>query len=251
MLWGTAITLDVRDAVSVDAADRVFRFFQHVDDLFSTWREDSEISRFACGQLPWTRLSHEVREVLEMCERLRAESGGAFDIRVGADPRVPKRPGLGPIDPSGMVKGWALERAADMLRADGAYNFTINAGGDVIAVGQPRPGRPWRIGIQHPWERTKVAAVVEVNDLGIATSGRYERGDHTIDPRSGAPAIGLMSVTVIGPDLALADGHATAALVLGEEGLNWLSGRAAAAMAITNDHTVILVNDFDRYRADQ
>jgi FAD:protein FMN transferase len=248
-LWGTAITLDVRDPIDGHLVDRIFDWFQRVDDLFSTWRPDTEISRLARGELRLPQASAEVRDVLELCDRVQAESFGAFDIRVGADPRVLAREGLGAIDPSGLVKGWALERAGDLLRGESVTNFAINAGGDVITAGSPSPGDGWRVGIQHPWERDKVAAVVAVGDLGVATSGRYERGDHIIDPRSGLPVTGLMSVTVIAADLALADGYATAALVLGEEGPSWLSEHSdIAGMVITDRRSVSLINGFDRYR---
>ncbi|MHB8670037.1 MAG: FAD:protein FMN transferase, partial [Acidimicrobiales bacterium] len=97
----------------------------------------------------------------------------------------------------------------------------------------------------------KVAAVVAVSDLGVATSGRYERGDHVIDPRTGMPARGVMSVTVIADDLALADGYATAALVLGDQGAGWLSERGViAGMVISDSQAVTVINSFDRYRVE-
>jgi thiamine biosynthesis lipoprotein len=247
--WGTMITLDVRDRIDVEVVDATFGWFRRVDDLFSTWRADSEISRLARGELALADTDADVREVLELCDRLHADSGGAFDIRVGAHPDVVPREGLGPIDPSGMVKGWALERAASYLRDAGAANFTFTAGGDVICAGQPEPATGWRVGIQHPWRRDRVAAVVDVSDLGVATSGRYERGNHIIDPRTNVPALGLMSVTVIASDLAIADGYATAALVLGPAGMAWLSELDdIAAMAIADDTTVITTASFDRHR---
>jgi len=248
-LWGTVITIDVRPRVEPGELDRVFSWFHRVDDLFSTWRHDSEISRLGRHDLHLRDASPEVRAVLELCDEITADSRGAFDVRFGADPRVVPREGLGLIDPSGLVKGWALQQAAGMLRRAGMANFSINAGGDVITGGTASPGQPWRVGIQHPWQRDKVAAVVAVSDLGVATSGRYERGDHIVDPRTGKPASAVMSVTVVGPDLALADGYATAALVLGDEGPGWLDGHPHfASMVIANDKTVIVSASFDEYR---
>jgi thiamine biosynthesis lipoprotein len=137
-----------------------------------------------------------------------------------------------------------------MLRTAELAHFSINAGGDVITAGNASPGQAWRVGIQHPWQRDKLAAVIAISDLGVATSGRYERGDHIIDPRTGTPATAVMSVTVVGPDLALADGYATAALVLGDEGPVWLDQHPhIASMTITNDKTVI-ASSFDAYRAE-
>jgi thiamine biosynthesis lipoprotein len=249
-IWGTAITLDVRAPMSAQTADAVFAWFRRIDDLFSTWRGDSEISRLARRELRLSEVSPEVRAVLELCDRVQDESDGAFDVRVGADPRVVPREGLGPIDPSGLVKGWALQRAGELLRRNGIGDFAINAGGDVITAGRPDPGGPgaWQIGIQHPWQRDKVAMVLATNDAGVATSGRYERGDHIIDPRTGAPATGLMSVTVVADDLALADGYATAALVLGAEGPAWLADRGLAAATIADDATVTATTALDAYR---
>jgi thiamine biosynthesis lipoprotein len=248
-LWGTAITLDVRGRVAPAVGDEVFAWFRRVDDLFSTWRPDSEVSRLGRGELSVAQTSPEVRAVLDLCEEVRSASGGAFDIRFAADLRVPRRDGWGPVDPSGLVKGWALQRAAGRLRAQGISDFCVNAGGDVITAGQPEPAQPWRIGIQHPWRRDKLAAVVGVSDLGVATSGRYERGDHIVDPRSGHPATGLQSVTVVADDLALADGYATAALVLGDEGLPWLDALpGVAAMAVADDGTVTLTERFGALR---
>ena len=137
------------------------------------------------------------------------------------------------------------KRAAALLLGAGIASFSINAGGDVLTRGQPDPHRLWQVGIQHPTERHAVAAVVTGTDLAVATSGRYERGDHIINPRTGAPATDLLSVTVVGSDLALADGYATAALVLGGDGMDWLATLPAIeAMAITNDQTVIRTNGF-------
>jgi thiamine biosynthesis lipoprotein len=90
--------------------------------------------------------------------------------------------------------------------------------------------------------------VLDVSDVGVATSGRYERGDHIIDPRTGRPAVGLMSVTVVAEDLALADGYATAALVLGDRGAAWLAGRGLAAITIADDTTVTTTAALGAYR---
>ncbi len=215
--WGTVISVDVRDDVDALALDRCFAWFARVDALFSTWRDDSEIVRLGRGEITAGECSPEVAEVLDLCERMRLESGGAFDISFGADPSIPPRPGLAPLDPSGLVKGWAVARAGDLLRDAGAANFFVNAGGDVLTRGRPAGADGWRVGIQHPRERDRVAAVLAVTDAAVATSGRYERGDHVVDPRTGRPALGLASVTVVGPDLAIADAYATATVVLGPE----------------------------------
>jgi thiamine biosynthesis lipoprotein len=249
-MWGTVITVDVRDHVDERAVDDCYTWFARVDDLFSTWRDDTEIMQIGRGELAVAHASPEVRTVLELCEQMRLESNGAFDVSVGARANVPPRPGLAPLDPSGIVKGWAVARAADRLAAAGAQCFFINAGGDVLVRGRPPGTDGWRVGIQHPWERERVAAVLRVADAAVATSGRYERGDHVLDPRTGRPALGLASVTVVGADLAVADAYATAAVALGPaEGMRWLATCAGyEGMGITDSRASVLTPGFDRHR---
>jgi thiamine biosynthesis lipoprotein len=249
-IWGTVCSIDVRDDVDVGAVEACFAWFGRVDDLFSTWRPDTEIMRIGRGELAPAAASSEVREVLALSDAVRDETGGAFDIAVGARPGVPPAPGRAPLDPSGIVKGWAVERAATILRDAGAGCYMINAGGDVVTRGAPAGSDGWRIGIQHPWDRDRVAAVVRARDQAVATSGRYERGDHVLDPRTGAPARGFASATVVGPDLAIADAYATAVIVLGPaRGLQWIATHAGyEAMAITDNRAVLFTPNFDRYR---
>ena len=251
--WGTVITLDVRDDIDEEVIDGCFDWFRRVDDLFSTWRPDTEIMRIGRGTLLPEDASPEVREVLDLCEQMRLESYGAFDISVGANPDLPARPGRAPLDPSGLVKGWAVAKAGEMLRNAGASSFFVTAGGDLVARGRPQHDEAggWRVGVQHPWERDRVAAVLSISDRAVATSGRYERGEHIIDPRSGRPAEGLASVTVVGPDLAVADAYATATMVLGPvDGMPWLASRVGyEGMAIGDDHVVTTTAGFARYAA--
>jgi thiamine biosynthesis lipoprotein len=129
----------------------------------------------------------------------------------------------GRLDPSGYVKGWSVQVASDRLVAAGAANHCLNAGGDVCTRGRPESGREWRTGIRHPFDAHGVCWVLTGTDLAIATSGTYERGFHVIDPHRGEPARALRSVTVVGPDLGIADAYATAALTMGQPGLDWLA----------------------------
>ncbi|MDQ6725027.1 MAG: FAD:protein FMN transferase, partial [Actinomycetota bacterium] len=224
-IWGTVVGLDVRDAANdYDAAvaDVVLAWFERVDKLFSTWRDDSEIVRIAGGTLSLEQASPETRTVLDLCEALSVATAGAFDIAATALLPARHRPGWCPMDPSAMVKGWALDRAAELLVAAGAKRFCLNAGGDVLVGCGPGPGEAWRVGILHPWQRGDLAAVLAVTTAAVAPSGLYERGSHIVDPRSGRPASGLASATVVAPDLATADAYSTAILALGRDGLDWL-----------------------------
>ena len=204
---GMGIIVDVRDAQFDDrAVDTAFDWLRFVDDTFSTYKPESEICRIDRGELTPAGAHPHVQAVLERCDELREETGGFFDARAA-----------GTLDPSGLVKGWAVDEAAALLERRGARSFAIYAGGDVIVRGQPGPGDRWHVGIRHPQHADRVAAVVEANDLAVATSGAYARGDHVVDPHTGRPPSGLLSVTITGPVLATADAYATAAFAMGAE----------------------------------
>ncbi len=237
-IMGMPVEVECHDAIAADGVDAVFAWLRRVDTTFSTYRPDSEISRIARGELDAEMASPEVRRVLQRCARLRARTGGYFDARAG-----------GVLDPSGLVKGWAVERAARVLEAGGARNFCLCAGGDVIVRGRPGPGARWRIGIQHPLLPDRVAAVLESEHLAVATSGAYARGAHIVDPHTGAPPTGVLSVTIAGPDLGTADAYATAAFAMGAGAPEWTRGIAPyEAMTVLAGEHVLLTAGFERLR---
>jgi thiamine biosynthesis lipoprotein len=204
-----------------------------VDATFSTYRPDSAISRLDRGEL--ADVPGQVSWVLRRCEQLRRETDGFFDARALG----------GVLDPSALVKGWAVQCAADLLVAEGLRDFCLNAGGDVVTRGVPEPDRRWRVGIQHPRDRDALAAVVEATDLAVATSGTYERGEHIIDPHTGRPPSGVLSVTVCGPDLGTADAYSTAAFAMGDRGPAWTLGLYGyEALTILSDDTVLSTPGF-------
>ena len=234
-VMGMGIVVDVRDVVVEESAvDEVFDWLRFVDDTFSTYKPESEISRIGRGELSQEEAHPEVGDVLERCEQLREDTRGYFDSR--AD---------GSLDPSGLVKGWAVDRAAGILEDAGARNFAIYAGGDLIVRGHPSPEERWHVGIRHPRRADRVAAVVEADDLAIATSGAYARGDHIVDPHTGRPPSGLLSVTVTGPELATADAYATAAFAMGLSGPAWTAQLDGyEAMSILTSDTVLSTPGF-------
>jgi thiamine biosynthesis lipoprotein len=239
---GTAISLDLRSPkVPSTAIEAAFDHLRDIDARFSTYRPDSEISRLGWGELSAADCSPDVGEVLARCEELRALSRGYFDVRAHrADGR---------LDPSGFVKGWAVENAARILDAAGARNYCLNAGGDVITRGEPEPGMPWRIGIRHPALPDRLATVVEARDLAVATSGGYERGDHIADPHTGTSPDELLSVTVVGPSLAKADAYATAAFAMGRASLAWIATLSDyAACVITAERRLVWTEGFARFK---
>lgn len=232
-IMGTAVTMDVRAPwVDDGAMEAAFATVRDIDRRFSLYRDDSELSRLGRGEIGVPDLSPDVRWVLAACDDLARTSAGAFDARR-------HRPD-GVVDPSALVKGWAVESAAQLLVERGARNLFMAAGGDLVTRGQPAPGQGWRIGIQHPTVKGSVAAVLAMGDGAVATSGLYERGEHIVDPRTGAAPSGLLSMTVIGPDLAWADAYATAAFVMGLDGLAWVHAHPGyGALAITASSSVV------------
>jgi thiamine biosynthesis lipoprotein len=188
------------------ALERAEAKLRWVDDVFSTWKPQSPVSRLRRGEIGLDAAPPEVADVLELCRTARDVSEGWFDPW-----SMP-----GGLDPTGLVKGWAAERALDEFKNAGLPAAMINAGGDIAAYGRPAPGQPWRIGIRHPLAEDRLLLMVELDGPGaIATSGTYERGEHLIDPHTGAPAHGLLAATVVGLDLAFADALATALFVSG------------------------------------
>jgi len=236
-VMGMPVIVDIRDEhVGDDTIDEAFDWLRLVDARFSTFKADSEICRIDRGALGPEDAHGDVRAVLARCAELCDETGGYFDARAGASRQ---------LDPSGLVKGWAVDRAAALLDAAGATSYAVNAGGDIRLRGGALPENVWRVGIQHPLERDRVAAVVETRDLAVATSGAYERGEHVIDPHTRRPPTGVLSVTVTGPDLATADAYATAAFAMGSRGALWtarLSGYEA--MTILADGRVLSTPNF-------
>jgi thiamine biosynthesis lipoprotein len=241
-IMGMPIVVDIRDDdVHEETLERIFEWLRFVDATFSTYKDDSEISRLNRGELSLEDADPGVAEVLARCEDLRCETGGYFDVRAASPER---------IDPSGLVKGWAVERAAALLDEAGHRNYAVNAGGDMRLRGGALPEHRWRVGIQHPSIGDRVAAVLEVSDLAVATSGAYARGEHVLDPHTRLPPAGVLSVTIAGPSLATADAYATAAFAMGEAGPGWTAGlEGYDAMTILQDERVLKTPGFQAAEA--
>lgn len=217
---GTVFSLDVRggEPAAVRAAlDEVVAGLHRVDEVFSTYREDSQVSRLQRGEVGVRECDAEVAEVLKLAAEAERVSDGWFSTSY-----------QGRLDPTGIVKGWAVERAARRLaEVPGVCGVSVNGGGDVQLLGAPEPHRPWRVGVSDPLRPGGLAAVVSAAgaaELSVATSGTAERGAHIVDPRTGRSAVtDLVAVTVVGPRLTWADCWATAAFAMGSrEGLAWL-----------------------------
>jgi FAD:protein FMN transferase len=228
-----------RDRDVVVAVREAFRVLHRADEVFSTYRPTSEVSRIDRGELTLADASPEVREVSALAERARQETDGLFDVR------LPGRDGLRRFDPSGVVKGWAADRAARVLDAIPGHGYCLNAGGDVVVGGATLDAPPWRIGIDNPGRRGLLGFVDRATGA-VATSGSAARGDHVVDPRTGSSPRALLSATVSGPSLVQADVLATAAFVLGEDAVRWIERFPGyEALAVRSDRTVLRSPGFE------
>lgn len=202
-----------------NALEAAFAYLVAVDERFSTYKEDSEISRISrigtpdgvlSGEIGESAISDEMKEVFALAEKTKKETSGYFNIR---------RPDNS-LDPSGIVKGWAIHNAAARIRAAGHENFFVNAGGDIAMSGKNAEGEEWSVGIRNPFNVKEIVKVVYPRGNGIATSGSYIRGAHIYNPHSPEEKLDeIVSMTVIGPNVLEADRFATAAFAMGKEGI--------------------------------
>jgi thiamine biosynthesis lipoprotein len=209
-----------------------------IDAKFSTYRADSPISRMARGEA--VERDPEIAEALRRCAEVEAETDGAFSAYPA-----------GRLDPSGWVKGWAIEEVDRLLTAGGSRNHLIVGGGDVQARGEAELGRPWTVGISDPLQPDRYRALVSGRDFAVATSGTAERGAHIIDPATAEPATGFASVTLVGRRIAATDAYATAVFAMGpERGLEWAEEREGIeAYAVLPDGTTVETGGFARHLA--
>ncbi len=211
VVMGMPVTVDVPGGAAERVLDAIFADLRMVDSVFSPFRADSAVRRMNAGTLAEHDAGPLVTDVLERCRRYARTTHGYFSAWA-----------TGRLDPSGLVKGWALDRACVALERAGHTSFFVDGAGDVRTRGRRAPGVEWRIGIRHPVQRDRVAAVIHGADLAVATSGTYEKGTHIYDPHPRRPATELVSLTVVGPDIVDADVYATAAFAMGRAGLAFM-----------------------------
>ncbi|MET0954351.1 MAG: FAD:protein FMN transferase [Cryobacterium sp.] len=221
-IMGLPVSIHVRGAGLTDepveqAVADVFAELRHADSVFSPYRPDSDLSRWERHELDLTSADPALAEVIALCDRARERTQGWFDPRHLPDPHT----GEPRYDPSGLVKGWAAERAARHLATLSGHGWCLNAGGDVV-VHAPDDQPPWRVGIENPITPGQVICVLEVRDGAVATSGSAHRGTHIIDPHTHRPASGVRAVTLTGPSLLWADVYATACVARGPDALPWV-----------------------------
>jgi thiamine biosynthesis lipoprotein len=201
-IMGMPITVDIADCRRREVLDKVFDRFRQIDAGFSTYKPESEVSRYRNGEIAESELSAELKGVIAACKKAESRTEGYFSAWAA-----------GTFDPSGYVKGWAIAEAGEIIEGHGYRTYCINAAGDILA--RSAGARKWEIGIQDPAEPSKILNKLSISNEAVATSGSYERGQHIYNPKTGKPAGELLSVSVRGPDIIWADVLATALFAMG------------------------------------
>ncbi len=238
-VMGTVVSFDVRPqglpmTATRAAVKRACEVLHSADDVFSLYRPDTPLSRLRRGEVDISQCPLEVASIVTLCEQAKLASDGWFDPWA-----LP-----GGFDPTGLVKGWAAQEAARVLEAAGLGAGLVNAAGDIAAFGAPWQRGPWRVGIRSPESSDQLICVIELRGA-VATSGNYERGDHIWDVSAGRPATGVVaSVTVSGPDLALADAFATGLVAAGSAGLDAVIAAGYQALLVLDDGKTLSTAEF-------
>lgn len=223
-VMGTVVSIHAHGHAAADAQQAMAAAIARMRDderVFSTFRHDSDISRLRDGTRTLQDVDPRILEVRERCLALREQTGGRFDAWW-----------RGWFDPTGLVKGWATERAAraelePLLDRPGIHAVGINAGGDLQVF--TAPGADWvgRVGIADPLHHGTLLATVELVNGAVATSGTAERGAHLIDPAAGQPVASGIGATVVADALTDADAWATVAAIAGITDLSWVPAAPA------------------------
>ncbi len=213
-IMGMPITIEVSDGhVTAKDLDEAFKYLTYVDEKFSTYKLDSEITKINQKLIRRSQYSADMRLVLAACEKTKQETDGYFNIEQN-----------GKIDPSGYVKGWAIQNCANLLGKMGFKNYFVDAGGDIQAAGLNPDGVPWIVGIRNPLNKTEIVKRISLHNAGIATSGTYIRGQHIYNPfKPESTFIEVLSLTVIGRYVVDADRFATAAFAMGKKGVAFIA----------------------------
>ncbi len=213
ILMGMPITVEIpKESLALNSIDQVFDYFNCVEQKFSPYKETSEVSKVNQGLLPINEYSTDMEQVLKLCEETKSLTDGYFDIFHN-----------GKIDPSGLVKGWAIYNASKILDKYEFQNYYIEAGGDIQVKGKNEKNELWRIGIRNPFNIQEIIKIVQIGNQGIATSGTYIRGQHVYNPHQRNQDISeIVSLTVIGPNIYEADRFATAVFAMGKRGIEFI-----------------------------
>jgi FAD:protein FMN transferase len=245
-IMGMPITVFIADQFRTEktkglAIKKVFDYFNYVDKTFSTYKKESEISKINRNEIKESNYSKDMKMVLALSEKTRLETNGYFNIVTPENL----------YDPSGLVKGWSINNAINILSKLGYKNFYIDAGGDIETRGKNEKGEAWSVGIRHPFssDKSQIVKTVFITDSGLATSGTYIRGQHIYNPHAGRiPLLDIVSLTVIGPNVYEADRFATAAFAMGNKGINFIEKMGGfEGYSIDADGIAIETSGFNKF----
>ena len=290
ILLGTVVDIRVRDTDEEKADDVIAKAFaeiKRIDDLFTTYNEDSPVWKFNDSYDSIITVNEEIFNLMILCDSLWRISDGCFDVAIeslvqawGFDSQSPEVPDSEQIElalkESGwnkiklldenkvyrrenvklnfgaIAKGYAVDKAIDVLKNFGIISALVNAGGEIKGI-----GNDWVIGVQHPREEKEIIKRIKPNGVSVATSGDYENYfekdgicyHHILDPKTGYPPKGLQSVTIIHKENAFADGLATAVFVMGKEkGIELIESlNETEAMIIDDEGKIFYTSDFNDY----
>ena len=197
----------------METIEKIFDYFKYVDDKFSVFKANSEIMQINRGEILRTRWSKDMRTIFELAEQTKQDTNGFFDIK--------NRKGF--IDPSGIVKGWAILNASKIARDAGFRDYCIDAGGDIEIGGLNEKGEAWKIGVRNPFNKKENVKILSLSNVGIATSGTYALGQHIYNPfKMDEKLVEIVSLTIVGPDVYEADRFATAVFAMGRKGIDFI-----------------------------
>jgi thiamine biosynthesis lipoprotein len=249
IIMGMPVTLEIIDeSAGATVFEKVFSYFNSVDQKFSTYKKDSEITAINEGKISPDNYSKEMQEIFSLAEETKNITNGYFDIYNNDK-----------CDPSGIVKGWAIYNAAQILKKDGFKNFYVEVAGDIEVSGLNNEGKKWAIGIRNPFKQEEIVKVVHLGNKGIATSGTYVQGEHIYNPKKFAE-VGLpqdiindtVSLTVIGPNVYEADRFATAAFAMSKKGIEFIEKLDGFEGYIINkDGIATMTTGFEKYTIDE
>jgi len=217
--------------------NEVITYFNSIDERYSTYKKTSEVSQMNEGMISSDDYSTDMKKILTLCERTKQETNGYFSCMNNDF-----------FDPSGLVKGYAISHAANMIRKRGYKNFSVEIGGDIQVSGKNEQGDSWKVGIENPFNRSELVKVVKLENRGIATSGTYIRGNHIYNPHTNIKAAEIASITVIGETVYEADRFATAAFAMGEKGIQFIEDtKGLEGYLITLQKQALLTTGFEAY----
>lgn len=236
-IMGMPVAVEINDErAQAKDVEEVFIYLLDIDEQFSTYKNNSEIEKINRGEIDIKDASKKVKEIFALCEQTKQETHGYFDMHHN-----------GKIDPSGIVKGYAIFESAEILAKKGYKNFYVEIAGDVEVRGLKNT-KKWKVGIENPFERKEIIKIVYLSNKGIATSGTYIRGSHIYNPITEKDATEIASISVIGPNVYEADRFATAAFAMGKKGIGFIEHLDGfEGYMITQEKKAILTRGFEKY----